>query len=35
MATGRDAELTDTMRQAYDYEFGGVPEPTEEFGPWN
>lgn len=27
MAEGRESELTDTMRQAYDYEFCGVPEP--------
>lgn len=27
IAAGRDDELTDDMRQAYDYEFGGVPEP--------
>lgn len=24
---GREDELTDDMRQAYDYEFGGVVEP--------
>lgn len=24
---GRASELTDEMRQAYDYEFGGVREP--------
>ena len=27
MRHGRDDELTDDMRQAYDYEFGGVVEP--------
>ena len=27
MAQGRESELTDDMRQAYDYEFGGVQEP--------
>lgn len=27
MAQGRESELTDDMRQAYDYEFGGVHEP--------
>lgn len=27
MRHGRDDELTDDMRQAYDYEFGGVAEP--------
>ena len=27
IAAGRDGELTDDMRQAYDYEFGGVVEP--------
>lgn len=27
MRRGRENELTDTMRQAYDYEFGGVREP--------
>jgi len=27
IASGRESELTDDMRQAYDYEFGGVPEP--------
>lgn len=27
MQQGRESELTDDMRQAYDYEFGGVPEP--------
>lgn len=32
MAQGREGELTDDMRQAYDYEFGGVPEP-EPFCP--
>lgn len=27
MAQGRESELTDDMRQAYDYEFGGAIEP--------
>lgn len=27
IGAGRQDELTDDMRQAYDYEFGGVPEP--------
>src|SRR5574337_1893545 len=28
MQQGRESELTDDMRQAYDYEFGGVVEPA-------
>lgn len=33
MAQGRESELTDDMRQAYDYEFGGVQEPEAPQAP--